>query len=330
MTKLLRRVAVGTLLTLASDSLAVAQLQQQQAPQQAPAQPLPGQQGQPLPPQFQLNAMQQAYLDQVLNSWQQQSGKVTIFQCPFERWEYNQAFGPVAQSGERLPLNKNKGELSYQKPDKGSFEIQEVRVWQAKDAPAQGAPPGQPNGDWILQKDAIGEHWVCDGQNVYEYSQRQKKLIVRPIPAELQGKAIVDGPLPFLFGAEAAKLKQRYWMRAEQNQQSPNTIFLSAVPKFAAQAADYKQVDVMLDRTKMMPTAIQVHLPNGDRHVYMFDIANASVNTYLQRFKSLFQAPTTPWGWERVVEAAPPQMPQQPQPLDNRQALQPQAGEVPR
>lgn len=270
--------------------------------------------------------MQQAYLDQVLNSWQQESGKVTIFQCPFERLEYNRAFGP----GGNLPLYVNKGELSYQKPDKGSFEITEVRVWQPNQPPANGAQPGQPNGDWVVQKDAIGEHWVCDGQNVYEYSHRQKKLIVRPIPPELRGKAIVDGPLPFLFGAEAAKLKERYWMRAEQNQQSPNTIFLSAQPKLAALAADYRQVDVMLDRAKMMPTAIQVHLPNGDRHVYNFDIANASVNTYLQRFKSLFQAPTTPWGWERVVEAAPPQLPQQPQPLQNRQALQPQADGVPR
>jgi len=328
MTNLLPRFAVGTLLSLTCTLPAMAQVQQQAAPQQVPQQQ-PGQQqpGAPaLPPQFQLNAMQQAYLDQVLNSWQQESGKVTIFRCPFERLEYNRAFGP----GGNLPLYVNKGELSYQKPDKGSFEITEVRVWQAKQPPANGAQPGQPNGDWIVQKDAIGEHWVCDGENVYEYSHRQKKLIVRPIPLQLRGKSIVDGPLPFLFGAEAAKLKTRYSMRAEQNSQDPNQIFLSAVPRTAQDAADYRQVDVILDRTKMMPTAIQVYLPNDDRQVYKFDIANASVNTYLQRFKSLFQAPSTPWGWERVVEAAPPQLPQQPQPLENRQALQPQAGEVPR
>lgn len=320
MTKLLPRFAVVTLLWLMCDMVVVAQVPPQQAPQQAPVQPLPGQQVKPLPPEFNLNAMQQAYLDQVLNSWQQESAKVTIFQCPFERWEYNKAFGP----GNGLPLNKNQGMLSYQKPDKGSFQITEVRVWENKPAPA-GAPPGQPNGDWVVQKDAIGEHWVCDGQNVYEYSHRQKKLIVRPIPPQLQGKAIVDGPLPFLFGAEAAKLKARYWMRAEQNQQDPNQIFLSALPRFAQDAADYKQVDVMLDRTRMMPTAIQVHLPNDDKHVYIFDIAKADVNSYLQRIKSYFQAPRTPLGWERVVEAAPPQQPPQ---LDNRQALQP--GDAPR
>ena len=60
-------------------------------------------------------------------------------------------------------------------------------------------------GDWIVKKDAIGEHWVCDGQNVYEYRHDQKQLVVRPIPPAMQGKAIVDGPLPFLFGAEAAQ-----------------------------------------------------------------------------------------------------------------------------
>ncbi|MGD9636049.1 MAG: hypothetical protein AB7G28_18040 [Pirellulales bacterium] len=327
MTNLLPRFAVAFLLLLVCETFVVAQAPQQspqqQLPQQTQVQPLPGQQGLPPRPEFQLNALQQGYLDQVLNSWQEESAKVTIFQCPFERWEYNKAFGP----GANIPLNKNKGELSYQKPDKGSFEITEVRVWQPKPPAPGAAPQGQANGDWIVQKEAIGEHWVCDGDNVYEYSHRQKKLIVRPIPPQLRGKAIVDGPLPFLFGAEAAKLKVRYWLRAEQNQQDPNSIFLSALPKWPQDKADYNQVDVMLDRTRMMPTAMQVVLPNDDRHVYMFDIANSKVNTYLQRFKSLFQAPTTPWGWERVVEAAPPDQAPAMSPV-GRQAAQPDA--VPR
>jgi TIGR03009 family protein len=320
MTKSLHRIWIALLLTALCGSLAKGQQQLPQQQLQPPQQPLLGQQGQPLPPEFQLNAMQQAYLEQVLNSWQQESAKVTIFQCAFERWEYNKAFGP----GNDLPLNKNKGELSYQKPDKGSFQITEVSVWQAAQPPANGAQPGQANGNWVVQKDAIGEHWVCDGESVYEYSHRQKKLIVRPIPPQLRGKAIVDGPLPFLFGAEAAKLKARYWLRAEQNQQDPNTIFISALPRFANDAADYRQVDVMLDRTKMMPKAMQVHMPNGDRHVYMFDITNATVNEILQRVMALFQAPRTPWGWERVVEAAPPEQPPAMSPV-GRQAAQPDA-----
>jgi TIGR03009 family protein len=253
------------------------------------------------PDGFQLNQIQQAYLDQVLSSWQNESAKVTIFQCPFERWEFNKAFGPSNE----IPLNKNKGDLSYQKPDKGSFQIVEVRTWD------------QAKGDWLEKQDAIGEHWVCDGANVYEYRHDQKQLVVRPIPPAMQGQAIVDGPLPFLFGADAAKLKARYWMRAEQTQ-DPNTIMIVAQPKSAADAADYRQVDLRLDRGRMMPQAMQVHLPNGDRHVYMFEIANATVNGHWQRIVSLFQSPRTPFGWKRVVEDIPP-----PVPMDGRQAAQP-------
>ena len=54
----------------------------------------------------------------------------------------------------------------------------------------------------------------------------------------------------------------------------------------------------MLDRAKMMPKAMQVHLPNGDRHVYMFDIANATVNGHLQRIMALFQCAANALGLE--------------------------------
>ncbi len=261
---------------------------------------------QPLPDQFQLNAIQQGFLNQVLSSWQTESAKITIFQCPFERWEYNNAFGP----GKDIPLNKNKGDLGYNKPDKGSFQITEVRVWD------------QTANDWVVKKDAIGEHWVCDGENIYEYRHDQKKLIVRPIPPAMRGQAIVDGPLPFLFGADAKKLNARYWLRAE-DQPGTGSILIQALPKLPADAADYRQVDVMLDRAKMMPKAMQVHMPNGDRHVYMFDVDKATVNGHLQRIMALFQAPRTPWGWQKVVDEIPAEPQQPPGPGEGRQALDP-------
>jgi len=304
MCKPLRRILFGLLACCAAPACVVAQ--------QAAGPPS-------LPAEFQLNAIEQSYLEQVLSSWQTESAKVTIFQCPFERWEYNQAFGP----GKDIPLNKNKGDLGYNKPDKGSFQITEIRTWQAKPVPPGTAPPAQAAGDWVVQPNAIGEHWVCDGENVYEYRHDQKKLIVRPIPPAMRGQAIVDGPLPFLFGAEAAKLKARYWLRAEQLPNSSD-ILIQALPRFPADAADYRQVDVMLVRGRMMPKAMQVHLPNGDRHAYMFDVANATVNGHLQRIMALFQAPRTPWGWQKVVDELPTEPPQQqPAPVEGRQALQP-------
>jgi TIGR03009 family protein len=276
--------------------------------QQQPPVPMP-------PPGFQLNALQQAQLDAVLNTWQKESGKINTFKCAFERWEYDVAFGPHRD----IPLNKNKGELSFGKPDKGSFQISEINTWQAKPAPPGQPTPGQIQGDWVPQPNAVGEHWVCDGKSVFELRHDKKQLVERPIPQQLQGQAIVDGPLPFLFGAEAAKLKARYWMRVEQNQ-NPNQIWLVAQPKFQAQAADFQEVQVILDRQRMLPTHMQLTLPNNSRHVYRFDITNASVNNPIARLQNLFRLPTLPIGWKRIVEQMPVEQAAQPgrPPLDKR------------
>jgi TIGR03009 family protein len=277
--------------------------QQQLAPQQAPLQQVqqPPTAAQP-PAGFNLNALQQAELDQLLDAWQTKSTAIKTFSCSFERWEYNLAFGPANQN---IPLNKNKGELSYQRPDKGSFQIIQIRTFQAQQAPAAQPQPAQVTGTWIENADAIGEHWVCDGKAVYEYRHDQKQLVERPIPPNRQGQAIVDnGPLPFLFGADSAKLKQRYWMRVEPGRTS-NEVMLHALPRFQEQAADFRRVDVIFDRTQLLPTHMQVQMPDGNRHVYIFDLANASVNSPLARLQQLFQRPRVPFGYKHVVENVP-------------------------
>ncbi len=78
-----------------------------------------------VPPGFELDPVQQAYLDQVLGAWETESGKVQNFQCPFTRWEYN-AFGPNMETAFTIA----EGQLSYQQPDKGSFQIISIQQWQ--------------------------------------------------------------------------------------------------------------------------------------------------------------------------------------------------------
>jgi TIGR03009 family protein len=305
-------LSIAATLAIAQPAAPLAQPQQLQA--QAPAAAVAPQ----LPPEFRLNPIEQAYLDQILAAWEISSAKVDQFQCPFERWEYNNAFGPAPDK----PLSIEKGELSYRKPDKGSFQITQVMKWQAKPVPQGQAPPAVAEGEYAVQSEAVGEHWVCDGKSVFEYRHDQKQLVERPIPPEMQGKAIVDGPLPFLFGAEAAKLKARYWMRIEPRQ-NQEEICIQALPKWQADAADYSKVEVILDRAQLMPKAMQVHLPNRDRHVYMFVLKEAAVNGYMQRIMALFAAPRTPPGWKRVVEQPPAQP-------SSRQAAEPDASGVQR
>ena len=260
---------------------------------------VPGQQQPPVQPQapFQLNQIESAFLDQVLLNWENQSGKIETFRCPFERWEYNPVFGPSMQ----IPFSKDLGEVSFQKPDKASFQITHVNRLENPPAANQGQPVTPQQAKWIPQSNIVGEHYVCDGKNVYEYRHDQKQLMVRPIPQDMQGQAIVDGPLPFLFGAKAEKLKQRYWLKV-QDQPDTTQIWLLAFPKFQSDKANYNQVRLSLDRASMMPRAMEMHLPDKSRQTYIFDLGKVSVNAPFQKLKNLFQAPRTPFGWKRIVE----------------------------
>jgi TIGR03009 family protein len=275
-----------------------------------PTRQLGGPTGQPGPPAsqsvavgapFQLSPVELQFVDQVLMMWENESNKITTYDCDFERWEYDPVFGP----GENIPLIKSQGQLTYAKPDKGSFKINSIQRWVRKDP--------QQTGQHILQKNEVGEHWVCDGKAIFEYKHEKKQLVVQPLPLELRGKSIVDGPLPFLFGADAKRMKARYWIRSPQGNAA--TITLQAYPRRQVDAANYHHVEVMLDRKTMLPKAIQVHMPNNrNRAVYIFSkpTINGKMN---QLFGAFFQSPRTPLGWTRVV---------QPQPDTNPQAVLPQ------
>ena len=265
------------------------------------------------PDGFQLNALQQANLDLILNAWQAESAKVSTFRCEFRRWEYDPAFGPAPD----IALFDNNGELSFERPDKGSFKITTVRKWQFKPVPPNQPPNAPRTGDWIPDPKAVGEHWVCDGKNIFEYRHEQKQLVVRPIPPQMQGQSIVDGPLPFLFGAEVNKLKARYWMTIKDGngQLGANQIMIAAIPKQPADAANYKMVEIILEKPQMLPSAMQIHLPNNGRYAYTFNLANAQINSRLAQIKAWFKPPEILPGWQRIVEPMPMPLDQASQPV---------------
>jgi hypothetical protein len=105
-------------------------------------------------------------------------------------------------------------------------------------------------------------------------------------------------------------------MRIE-SQPNNAIIWLAAKPRFQAQAADYKQVDVMLDQKTLLPSAMQVQMPDGSKHVYIFDLAHAAVNDPLAKVKGFLNLnrPALLPGWKHIVEQPPMNqaaIPQQP------------------
>jgi TIGR03009 family protein len=252
--------------------------------------------GPPAPPNLPaLTEAELQYVMQTLRAWETESAKIETYHADFERLEYDQVWGPGGNQPNIICL----GSISYSKPDKGSFKVDEIRRWTKTDPqnPAPDAP-----GDYVEQKDEVGEHWVCDGKAIYEYNHRDKQLVVTPIPDEMRGVAIVDGPLPFLFGAQADKLIERYWIYPTRPPEGVvGQVWLKAFPRRQADAANYDFVEIILNAATMQPMALQIHLPGGQqRHVYKF--SDAKVNGTLDNwFGGLFSAPRTPLGWKRVV-----------------------------
>ncbi len=253
----------------------------QPAAQRAAARTQPVQQQPPVP--FRLTPQQEAYLDRVLNVWQQHSEKVKTFSCEFTRWEYDPVFGPP-----NAPRFIDEGEIKYKTPDKGMFRVRKT----------------DRNGKMVDIEPQRAEHWICDGKSVFLYDHKTKKLREYKLPPEMQGKAISDGPLPFLFGAEAAKLKQRYYMRVTTPRDVTDQIWLEAHPRWRQDAANFIRVDLVLTVKDMMPNALQIHAPNGkNRTAYRF--GKLKVNDMLTTILSDPFRATTPLGWQKVVEQTP-------------------------
>jgi len=254
---------------------------------------------QPQPPFPPLSAKHQQYLDKVLQFWEYKSKQIKHYECRFRRWEYDPVWGPRQDH-----KTYSTGVIKYAEPDKGLFEVSKVYHYNAPTEqggkPQYNSVPGE-----------VGEKWICDGTTVFQFDADHKQLIETTLPPEMQGKAIVNGPLPFMFGADAQKIKARYWVRIVTPKGAKNEYWIEAFPKFREDAANFQRIEVIIDGTDYLPKAIQVYPPsyneqtNPSRTVYMFD--NRVVNSLMNKLSELnlwskaFFRPNTPSGWERIT-----------------------------
>jgi len=258
------------------------------APQQQVAQPQPPAPRQPPA----LSPQEQAALDQLLAAWEARSAAVKTWSCTFHKWEYN-AWSPADAQGQRLAFAESTGELKYAAPDKGLFRIKESKQWNPQTR------------RYEVRGGESGEHWVCNGESIYEFRHTDRQLRETRLPPEMRGKAISDGPLPFVFGAKAETLKKRYWMRIITPPNATDQIWLEALPRFQADAANFSKVELILRSRDLMPFAIQIFKPGGrDQDVYQFDPNTNLIDKGLDLFRD-FAKPTTPFGYKYILEEVP-------------------------
>jgi len=254
--------------------------------QQQAAQPLSQNQASTLSPE------QRAALEQLLVGWEARNAKVATWSCTFYKWEYN-AWSPADASGERLAFSESTGEIKYAAPDKGLFRVKSSKQWNPEKRTYDTRPSSS------------GEHWVCNGTSIYEFRHSERQLRETKLPPEMRGRAISEGPLPFVFGAKADTLKKRYSMRIITPSSVTDQIWLEALPKFQVDAANFSKVELILRATDLMPFAIQVFKPGGqDRDVYQFDPRTSLIDRGLDLIRD-FSKPLTPLGYTFIEEQAP-------------------------
>ena len=261
-------------------------------------------------PGFQLNAEDQAVVELVLKKWEQKNTSIKTFSCGFTLWEYNDELplNPQERQAPREPSIRN-GRLSYAAPDKGMYQEDPY-------PPKPGEEKLPPIG---------GVHWVCDGKSIYEVNHAERKIVERPLPEEMRGKAIADAPLPFVFGSTADKMQRRFWLRVSTPRRNftqiplePGQVLLEAMPKTQQDAANFQLVQVIFQEKDMTIVAINEFLPHHtarSEHRLSYVFTEPSINSPLERLKNLFIKPTNKLGYTHEIDRPPTVEEPAPRPL---------------
>ncbi len=286
---------------------------------------------------FKLSPAEQQLLDEVLKKWEEHNSKVNTLKCIFERREYDDSLLDDLESAKRqlaelqgdpkadparvaaltqtrdtllraqkidFLRSEGSGVIKFKPPDQGMFQITKLKEFDPNVKP-------DPKKPLLVEVTENLEHWVCDGKAIHEFkpdpdkSKNTGEHLIHVIPQQMQGEAIADGPVPFIFGAKADKLKARYWLReATPKPEIGKHIWLEVYPKFQHDAANFHHVKVILSVEDHSLYALMIELPSRkQKSTFMF--SNMKINDFLEIFKGDFDPPKTPRGWKRTIDPPP-------------------------
>ncbi len=221
---------------------------------------------------FVLSPVETTALDSLLADWETRNKQIRVLESKVYRWRYG---------SRTLPPPPDEGELKFAAPHKAWMMVA------AKD-----------------QKQS--EQWLCDAKSIFQWDFATKTVHESVVPLELLGKCADECPVPFVFGVEAKKLKQRYFMRIITPPNVRFEVWLEAYPKFARDAARYKKVNVILQLVgpqTVFATAIEIYLPNGMERV-VYELKDPKINpegVLSKLFDKDWTKPSIPAGWSTTV-----------------------------
>ena len=232
-----------------------------------------------------ISPQEQQFVDQLLDYWEKSTKNLERLSCDFMLFEYNSNAPFVQQLAQQLgkdvrqiKYKASQGVVRYMKPDKGMYKV-DVAIALTGKLDKNGQP------EMLPSEQLDQDYWICDGETIHQYDRVAKKVTHYVIPSELRGTNIMETPLPFLFGIEKVKVKERFWVRALQppplpNGQPNNDMFLiEAHPKFQQDAQNYSKVQIYLDRKEFLPVAL---IKYGTDHVDKPGVALTDSREYFE------------------------------------------------
>lgn len=232
-----------------------------------------------------------AELEALLLEWEQRSSEIEKLRGTFMRYIYDSVF---------LVEKRARGRFWYQSPDQGRMDFHPEEL---PDPPINPEKRGGPNDEPYRIETEERQRWICTGEEVYIIYDDQQMFDRIQIPPQQQGRNIVNGPLPFLFGMKAEQAKERYHLslgsqhwpeggiveQDGQRLQFPPQVHVVAIPKYEVDAREWQRAEVLLDAETFLPRAIRLIDPTGNKEtVYVFDSRSMRLNEALPWFPSPF------------------------------------------
>lgn len=218
-------------------------------------------------------------MEKVLKAWEDRSARFKRLQGEHERFVYQPTVGLEMRAS---------GQFFFEAPDKGRIDIEPVKITAQSNGVTEdenGVLVGQRSGldgKPLRVKSSEPETWVADGKQVLGLNETLgEKLYSRvEIPPQMQGENIVDGPLPFLFGISAEKMKARYHLQFgplhNLDQSKGNvSIHVIAKPTRPQDAQNWQRAEILLEPRYFLPKAIRLKDglgPGATETVYVFNL----------------------------------------------------------
>lgn len=213
-------------------------------------------------------------LEDLLVQWEQKSSKIQRLHGEFERYVYDTVF---------CVDRRSRGEFWYEAPDRGRMDFLPGIVPDPAVNPKRLGNNGKP---FAVQAEEP-QKWVCTGKDIYIIHETQKLFDYIEIPPQQQGRNIINGPLPFLFGMKAEHAKARYFLsigpmnwpngqfktdeKGKQVMTRAPQIHIVAAPKYDVDKREWKRAEVLLDGVSFLPRGIRLISPDDSKEsVYVF------------------------------------------------------------